>query len=173
MFQATQQPQTIPQPQQTRSAHAISNPTLAGIEKRWEAMPPQEQAELWMQLRDRMKVDWTEMTLQEKKAGALRPTHYLTMAYLLRALMALLYARPSLHELQLIIWNYSLVDCIWPSWPQSRRSARGVDQGYMVHDHRSRYFRSALLRHQLLRSTTATYNDKGVARGYQRVLEGM
>jgi Cytochrome c oxidase subunit IV len=69
MFQATAQPQTIPQPQQTRSAHAISNPTLAGIEKRWEAMPPQEQAELWMQLRDRMKVDWNEMTLQEKKAG--------------------------------------------------------------------------------------------------------
>lgn len=32
-------------------------------------MPPQEQAELWMQLRDRMKVDWQEMTLQEKKAG--------------------------------------------------------------------------------------------------------
>lgn len=57
--------------QQTRasSEHAISNPTLAGIEKRWEAMPPQEQAELWMQLRDRMKVDWHQMTLQEKKAG--------------------------------------------------------------------------------------------------------
>ncbi|EXJ69674.1 cytochrome c oxidase polypeptide 5, mitochondrial [Cladophialophora psammophila CBS 110553] len=54
---------------QMRSAHAISNPTLAGIEKRWEAMPPQEQAELWMQLRDRMKVDWNEMTLQEKKAA--------------------------------------------------------------------------------------------------------
>ncbi|OJJ50801.1 hypothetical protein ASPZODRAFT_126746 [Penicilliopsis zonata CBS 506.65] len=57
--------------QQTRAAseHAISNPTLAGIEKRWEAMPPQEQAELWMQLRDRMKVDWHQMTLQEKKAA--------------------------------------------------------------------------------------------------------
>ncbi|KAG5288073.1 cytochrome c oxidase subunit V [Histoplasma ohiense] len=62
--------------QQTRSmataaaaGHAIANPTLAGIEKRWEAMPPQEQAELWMQLRDRMKVDWREMTLQEKKAA--------------------------------------------------------------------------------------------------------
>ncbi|THZ89037.1 hypothetical protein D6C84_00383 [Aureobasidium pullulans] len=53
---------------QTRRAHAISNPTLANIEKRWEAMPPQEQADLWMALRDRMKVDWTEMTLQEKKA---------------------------------------------------------------------------------------------------------
>lgn len=48
-------------------AHAISNPTLAGIEKRWEKMPPQEQAELWMSLRDRMKSDWHEMTLQERK----------------------------------------------------------------------------------------------------------
>lgn len=58
-------------PQQARASsdHAISNPTLAGIEKRWEAMPPQEQAELWMQLRDRMKVDWHQLTLQEKKAG--------------------------------------------------------------------------------------------------------
>jgi hypothetical protein len=33
-------------------------------------MPPQEQADLWMSLRDRMKVDWKEMTMQEKKAGA-------------------------------------------------------------------------------------------------------
>ena len=54
---------------QARQAHAISNPTLANIEKRWEAMPPQEQADLWMALRDRMKVDWKELTLQEKKAG--------------------------------------------------------------------------------------------------------
>lgn len=34
-------------------------------------MPPQEQAELWMALRDRMKADWHELTLQEKKAGML------------------------------------------------------------------------------------------------------
>ncbi|KIV92691.1 hypothetical protein PV10_03963 [Exophiala mesophila] len=54
---------------QVRSAHAISNPTLAGIEKRWEGLPPQDQAELWMQLRDRMKVDWKELTLQEKKVA--------------------------------------------------------------------------------------------------------
>ncbi|EHL00571.1 putative Cytochrome c oxidase polypeptide 5, mitochondrial [Glarea lozoyensis 74030] len=54
---------------QRRQAHAISNPTLANIEKRWEAMPPQEQAELWMSLRDRMKVNWAELTLQEKKAA--------------------------------------------------------------------------------------------------------
>lgn len=55
--------------QQRRHEHAISNPTLANIEKRWEQMPPQEQAELWMALRDRMKVDWHQMTWQEKKAG--------------------------------------------------------------------------------------------------------
>ncbi|EFE39324.1 hypothetical protein TRV_05994 [Trichophyton verrucosum HKI 0517] len=63
-----------PSKQQIRSAsseHAIANPHLAGIEKRWEAMPPQEQAELWMKLRDRMKVDWKEMTLQEKRADGL------------------------------------------------------------------------------------------------------
>ncbi|ORY18013.1 mitochondrial cytochrome c oxidase-like protein subunit V [Clohesyomyces aquaticus] len=54
---------------QARQAHAISNPTLANIEKRWEDMPPQEQADLWMSLRDRMKVDWKEMTMQEKKAA--------------------------------------------------------------------------------------------------------
>ncbi|KAJ4369784.1 Cytochrome c oxidase subunit 5B, mitochondrial [Neocucurbitaria cava] len=57
------------QVQQTRQAHAISNPTLANIEKRWEEMPPQEQADLWMSLRDRMKTDWKELTMQEKKAA--------------------------------------------------------------------------------------------------------
>lgn len=52
------------------STHAISNPTLANIEKRWEGMPLQEQADLWMALRDRMKGSWAELTVQEKKAGA-------------------------------------------------------------------------------------------------------
>ncbi|EQB48206.1 Cytochrome c oxidase polypeptide 5 [Colletotrichum fructicola] len=51
------------------TTHAISNPTLANIEKRWEGMPLQEQAELWMALRDRMKGPWAELTLQEKKAA--------------------------------------------------------------------------------------------------------
>jgi cytochrome c oxidase subunit 4 len=32
-------------------------------------MPPQEQAELWMALRDRMKNDWHDLTLQERKAA--------------------------------------------------------------------------------------------------------
>ena len=48
---------------------AISNPTLANIEKRWEGLPNTEQAELWMALRDRMKENWAELTLQEKRAG--------------------------------------------------------------------------------------------------------
>ena len=52
------------------STHAISNPTLANIEKRWEGMPLQEQADLWMSLRDRMKGNWKELTAQEQKAGA-------------------------------------------------------------------------------------------------------
>jgi cytochrome c oxidase subunit 4 len=52
------------------STHAISNPTLSNIEKRWEGMPLQEQADLWMALRDRMKGSWKELTVQEQKAGA-------------------------------------------------------------------------------------------------------
>lgn len=51
------------------SLKPISSPTLARIEKRWEAMPPQEQAVLWMALRDRMKVDWHDMTRREKEVG--------------------------------------------------------------------------------------------------------
>ncbi|KAL8743043.1 MAG: hypothetical protein Q9190_004558 [Brigantiaea leucoxantha] len=49
--------------------HAISNPTLADIERRWEDMPPNEQALLWMALRDRMKGDWHDLTWQEKRAA--------------------------------------------------------------------------------------------------------
>ncbi|TLS22948.1 uncharacterized protein PpBr36_06314 [Pyricularia pennisetigena] len=51
------------------STHAISKPTLANIEKRWESMPLQEQAELWMSLRERMKENWNDLTLHEKKAA--------------------------------------------------------------------------------------------------------
>jgi len=32
-------------------------------------MPPQEQADLWMALRDRMTSSWHELSLQEKKAA--------------------------------------------------------------------------------------------------------
>jgi hypothetical protein len=56
-------------PRAAASTQAISNPTLANIEKRWEGMPSTEQAELWMALRDRMKENWADLTVQEKKAG--------------------------------------------------------------------------------------------------------
>lgn len=59
-------------PQASNLQHAVSSPMLANVEKRWETMPPAEQAELWMALRKRMKVDnWADMTLQEKKIGIL------------------------------------------------------------------------------------------------------
>ncbi len=62
----------IPPTTEAPVQHAISNPTLVDIEKRWESMPPAEQAELWVALRKRMQVpNWTELTLQEKKAGML------------------------------------------------------------------------------------------------------
>lgn len=51
------------------STQVLSKPTLANIEKRWERMPPQEQAELWMALRDRMKGNWKELTPREQQAG--------------------------------------------------------------------------------------------------------
>jgi hypothetical protein len=71
VVRASRQSATAALGRRAASTHAISNPTLANIEKRWEGMPMQEQAELWMALRDRMKESWTELTLQEKKAGKL------------------------------------------------------------------------------------------------------
>lgn len=122
-FSAVQQAPVTSQ-SQTRSAHAISNPTLAGIEKRWEGMPPQEQAELWMQLRDRMKVDWTEMTLQEKKAGTFNST--------LRKIGDVIWSRYEhstllrvrvLNATTYVLTDHSLVDCIRTTWTSSRRPA--------------------------------------------------
>ncbi|KAG5956894.1 Cytochrome c oxidase polypeptide 5, mitochondrial [Claviceps arundinis] len=60
---------SVPAAASRASSTAISNPTLKNIEKRWEGMPPQEQADLWMSLRDRMKGSWSDLTLQEKKAA--------------------------------------------------------------------------------------------------------
>lgn len=69
LVRAARQPATAALGYRAASTHAISNPTLANIEKRWEGMPVQEQADLWMALRDRMKGNWAELTAQEKKAG--------------------------------------------------------------------------------------------------------
>jgi len=69
LVRASRQSATTALGYRAASTHAISNPTLANIEKRWEGMPMQEQAELWMALRDRMKGNWSELTVQEKKAA--------------------------------------------------------------------------------------------------------
>ncbi|KAK3900519.1 cytochrome c oxidase polypeptide 5, mitochondrial [Staphylotrichum tortipilum] len=69
LVRAARQPATAALGYRAASTHAISNPTLANIEKRWEGMPVQEQADLWMALRDRMKGNWAELTAQEKKAA--------------------------------------------------------------------------------------------------------
>jgi hypothetical protein len=71
LVRASRQSATTALGYRAASTHAISNPTLANIEKRWEGMPMQEQAELWMALRDRMKESWADLTVQEKKAGKL------------------------------------------------------------------------------------------------------
>ncbi|KAL1883050.1 hypothetical protein VTK73DRAFT_125 [Phialemonium thermophilum] len=62
-------PSTLFVSHRAASTHAISKPTLANIEKRWESLPLQEQAELWMALRDRMKENWADLTLHEKRAA--------------------------------------------------------------------------------------------------------
>lgn len=69
LVRASRQSATTALGYRAASTHAISKPTLANIEKRWEGMPSQEQADLWMALRDRMKESWAELTVQEKKAG--------------------------------------------------------------------------------------------------------
>lgn len=53
-------------------------------------MPPQEQADLWMALRDRMKIDWHDLTMAEKKAGELQVSYRENtgMAWLMSSLLA-------------------------------------------------------------------------------------
>lgn len=51
-------------------------------------MPPQEQAELWMALRDRMKTDWHELTLQEKKAGEQSLKHIIPLNFVILFLVS-------------------------------------------------------------------------------------
>lgn len=67
-----------------RYAHAISNPTLANIEGRWEKMSEDERVDIIDQLAERQKGPWGELTPAEKKAawyisygawGPRKPTH--------------------------------------------------------------------------------------------------
>ena len=73
-------PDTPAEPIYRSAEHAISNPTLANIEKRWPDMPPQQQAELWMALRDRMTGDWHNLTMQEKRSGEFLSSAVLVMS---------------------------------------------------------------------------------------------
>jgi Cytochrome c oxidase subunit IV len=165
---------TSTQQQQSRSAHAISNPTLAGIEKRWEGMPPQDQAALWMQLRDRMKVDWHEMTLQEKKAGTYiwstrdLPLQSILSAWVIRthatyASSAAFSCFPCLH----VCFLHSMVDCLWPTRPPRRNTPRRMVPRLRLHRGRRRCLGRSILDYPLLRKTAAKDYDKGVAGGYE------
>lgn len=106
---------------------------LAGIEKRWEFMPPQEQAELWMALRDRMKVDWRELTLQEKKAceqplRIIVPLKYVALFLATRntyTAMDLYIAFPDLIASKADIpFSSSMVDRFRTSWTSRNGSSR-------------------------------------------------
>lgn len=122
--------------------HAISNPTLAGIEKRWEAMPPQEQADLWMALRDRMKTDWHEMTLQEKKAGTLGGSWVLA-----RGLTPLV---------------CSVLDCLRSPRPSRPPSAWRRQTSLLVHHARCRYISRPLRHHPSIRPPSAQNYERAI-----------
>lgn len=52
-----------------RLAHTISTPTLVNLDRRWETMSPDEQADLQSQLAKRQEGPWSELTPEEKKAA--------------------------------------------------------------------------------------------------------
>ena len=125
--------------QRSRSlvTHAISNPTLSQIEKRWEGMPPQEQADLWMALRDRMKIDWHELTLQERKAGESRFLWLATVTFASRRsarvlrlvndtkmdLSSRLTPCVSSNSSTNPMVKHSVLDSFWSPWPSRSPSA--------------------------------------------------
>ena len=119
------------QRQQYRRAHAISNPTLANIEKRWETMMPQEQADLWMQLRDRMRTDWKELTLQEKKAGK----HLLSIDQF-HAQLNIWAKLENASDKRLV--DHSILDCLWTSWSSCRHTSRRESKGVYIYTDWSR-----------------------------------
>lgn len=52
-----------------RLAHTISTPTLINLDRRWEGMSPDEQADLQSKLAKRQEGPWSELTPEEKKAA--------------------------------------------------------------------------------------------------------
>jgi hypothetical protein len=65
-------------------------------------MPPQEQADLWMALRDRMKTNWHELTLAEKKAGKLSLVLFIFFCVLPKNIVS-----ASIYTLFKRLWSYS------------------------------------------------------------------
>lgn len=137
---------------QSRSAsHAVSNVTLADIEKRWEGMPPSEQADLWMSLRDRMKGSWSELTVQEKKAC--------------RLLINVIKAKIS------SLTCPSLLDRIRTSRPPRSPPSGREQESLLVHLHWHRRFLHRLLWHSYSCQATTKDPDQGMAGGVERALE--
>ncbi|ODV57953.1 cytochrome c oxidase subunit Vb, partial [Ascoidea rubescens DSM 1968] len=63
---------------------SLSNATVADLNKRWEGLPSSDQEEIILQLNERQKLNWKELTPEEKKAawyisygewGPRRPVH--------------------------------------------------------------------------------------------------
>lgn len=52
-----------------RYAHTISTPTLINLDKRWDAMSPEEQADIQSKLAKRQEGPWGELTPVEKQAA--------------------------------------------------------------------------------------------------------
>lgn len=162
-------------------AHAVSNPTLADIEKRWETMPPQEQAELWMALRDRMKTDWHELTLQEKKAceQPLRHTIPLNFVALFLATNNI-YTASKLYIATLDLmaskadfpYSTSILDRIRTSRTSCTSSSwRGPDDLWIYHAWPRRLSRHLLS--DTTRGPTGTLNyEQGISRSYERIFKG-
>lgn len=131
--------------------HAISNPTLASIEKRWEAMPPQEQADLWMALRDRMRTDWHELTMQEKKAG--RSSRHCSIVY-------------SANK------RYSILDCFRSPRSSGYDPTRWRVESICIHHGGRCSLLRSLPSHSVTGRSSADDYEQGMARGYQWILEG-
>ena len=182
------QPPTSSKSQQHKSMHAIANPTLAGIEKRWEEMPPQKQAELWMLLRDRMKVDWHEMTLQEKKIGMqvihlmlgpelprIRLHHHHRQERLHYKLFPLPRSRSTVALIACLltkVLHCSVVDCLWSTWTPRRRSSRRMDADILMVWCWMSCCWCVIRYHPSLRTATAPYHDKRMAGSHQWISQG-
>ena len=169
--------------QRSRSlvTHAISNPTLSQIEKRWEGMPPQEQADLWMALRDRMKNDWHELTLQERKAGESACSRLSTVNFASRHSACLLCLINDIkmdrgsrltpcvssYSSSNLIVKHSVLDSFWSSW-SSRSPSAWRELVCLQNDNaRHRRFLRPLCYFTAIRTTTAQDDECPVPRSDQ------